>query len=76
MVADWLWVVWIVACLATFGVLEGIAIVNRTEGDTLTENLKRWLGIDPPRPWKRAGIATFTSVVLGFVSWFVPHITG
>ncbi|MFF3055009.1 hypothetical protein [Streptomyces sp. NPDC057909] len=35
---SWLWVGW----LAAFVVIEGKALFNKTEGDTLSEHVWRW----------------------------------
>lgn len=62
----WWWVAWAMI----FVVLETIAIFNRRKGDTLSENLKKLLGIFPDRQWKVIGIV----IVLGFSVWFGWHI--
>lgn len=79
------WIVWLAATVVSFGVLELMAIgqsaaARRTGGvdqrGTLSENLRRWLGVDPPQPWRRAAVAAFASAVTAAAAWFVPHITG
>lgn len=67
------WIIWLAVTAVSFGALEWVTLQKR---ETLSENLRRWLGIDPPKPWRHMGVAAFTSVVLGFAAWFVPHITG
>lgn len=62
----WWWFAWAMI----FVVFETIAIFNRHKGDTLSENLKKLLGIFPLRPWSVVGI----SIVLGFAVWFGWHI--
>ena len=47
---SWLWIAWLAAVALSFGVLEGAALLSRAPGDTLSENLRRWLGIYPPPP--------------------------
>ena len=76
MIPDWLWVVWLAAVAVSFGAIEGVAIHNRRGGDTLTENLRRWLGISPPRPGRRVAAELFAAAVLGFAAWLVQHIVG
>ncbi|MFG1602859.1 hypothetical protein [Actinoplanes sp. NPDC049265] len=56
----------------TFAVLEGIALVRRAPGDTLSENTRHWLGTD--RTWKTGGALGFVAALVGFIVWFVPHI--
>jgi amino acid permease len=62
----WWWFAWAMI----FVVLEGIAIFNRTKGDTLSELLKKILGIFPVRSWSVVGI----TIIIGFVVWFGWHI--
>jgi amino acid permease len=73
-VPSWAWITWIAVALTAFGVLEGVALANRRRGDTLSENIRRWLGIDPPRRSRRIGMAAFATLLVAFVGWFVPHI--
>ena len=70
----WLWATWLIGVIASFGVLEGIALANRKGYDTLTANLRRWCGIFPVRPWRRVTIPVFAATLIVFVGWFVPHI--
>jgi len=35
-ITDTMWLVWLVSCLVSFLVLEGIALFNRVPNDTLT----------------------------------------
>lgn len=79
------WIIWLAATIVTFGVLELMAIrqsaLARSTGGvdqrgTLSENLRRWLGVDPPRPWRRVAAAAFASGLTALVNWLVPHIVG
>lgn len=70
------WVGWLVAVVASFGVLEGIALGNRADGDTLSENTRRWIGMFAGTRKRAAGAAAFAGTVLGFAVWFVVHILG
>lgn len=70
----WVWIAWLVVSLGGFIVLETIALVNRKRGDTLSENIRRWLGIDPPNPAARIGIPVFVAALIIFIVWFIPHI--
>lgn len=74
MVPSWAWIAWGVATLGTFLALEAVALGNKYDGDTLSENVRRWLGIDPPRPVRQVAVPLFVSVLAGFLAWFVPHI--
>jgi hypothetical protein len=67
-----IWTVWLAVVAATFAVLEGIALVRRQPGDTLSENTRHWLGTD--RTWTTWGALGFVIALVGFVVWFVPHI--
>lgn len=73
-VEAWVWIAWLVVCLGGFAVLETLALINRRRGDTLSENIRRWLGIDPPNPVARIGIPAFVGVLVIFLIWFIPHI--
>lgn len=64
----WLW--WAGLFVASFAVLETWALLNRREGDTLSERLREWLGIRPVKHWRLATSAA----VLGFLLWFGWHI--
>lgn len=73
-IPSWAWVTWAAASLVTFFILELVALMNNRDHDTLSENLRRWLGINPPRPVRRWTVPLFIVVLVGFVVWFVPHI--
>lgn len=73
-VEPWVWIAWVIVSLGGFALLETIALINRRRGDTLSENIRRWLGIDPPNPIARIGIPAFAAVLIIFVIWFIPHI--
>jgi hypothetical protein len=66
----WSW--WLLIVALSFVLLEGTGLVNRKTGDTLSENTRRWLGID--RTWKTWGAAGFAGALVAFVVWFIPHI--
>lgn len=74
MIPSWAWVVWITGTLTSFAILETVALANRRQGDTLSENIRRWLGIHPPSTVRRVGVPMFVAVLVGFVVWFIPHI--
>lgn len=45
------------------------------DGDTITEYLRRFLGIGKPLTWKRRFYRVLLIVGLtGFTAWFLPHI--
>jgi hypothetical protein len=67
-----IWRVWLAVAAATFAVLEGIALIRRQPGDTLSENTRHWLGTD--RTWKTWGALGLVVALVGFAIWFVPHI--
>lgn len=70
---DWVWLVWLSVTLGSFGVLEAWALTHRRSmpAGTLSEWLRRWLGIEPHRPWRSLGVAVFG----GFLGWLCLHIT-
>lgn len=67
------WVIWLAVTAVSFVVLETVALVK---GETLSEVTRRWLGVDPPKPWRRLTIGLFASLVTALAEWFVPHIVG
>ena len=74
MIPAWLWISWITCTLAGFIILEAVALANRRSGDTLSEYIRKWLGIYPPSHIKRFGTTAFVVALVGFVVWFIPHI--
>lgn len=66
------WSAWLLVVAASFAVLESIALARRADGDTLSANIRRWLGTD--KTWKTWGAAGFAVALIGFVGWFIPHI--
>jgi len=60
-----LWILWIVS----FFVIEGFAIANKTEGDTLSEHVRKWFNVK-----ENKGRAIFLWVWAGFSVWFLVHI--
>lgn len=67
-----IWAGWLAIVAVTFAVLEGVALVRREPGDTLSENTRQWLGTD--RTWKTWGALGFVATLVGSVVWFIPHI--
>lgn len=65
------WIVWAVVTGGSFAVMEWLTLRRH---ETLSETLRRWLGVAPRKPWRRVGVPAFVAVVLGFAAWFIPHI--
>ncbi|HZM83758.1 MAG TPA: hypothetical protein VFC19_49195 [Candidatus Limnocylindrales bacterium] len=63
------WAAWLLTVAVSFAGLEWLS-----GKETLSATTRRWLGVDPPKPWRRTSIVLFMSAVLGFAAWFVPHI--
>lgn len=67
------WAVWVLGLvLGGFAVPEALAIKNKQGGDTLSENVRRWLHTDTP-----GGGATFAGTWLTLLVtwlWFLGHI--
>jgi hypothetical protein len=57
--AHWRWAAWAAGTLATFGVLEHLALRSRGRTPTLSCVLRYWLGIHPVHPSRtvRAAVA-------------------
>lgn len=68
----WLWLGW----LLIFAVVEGVALANKKQDDTLSEHVWRWFGVlrkGQPDGWTR--LRRF--VLLSFMTWLLAHfITG
>lgn len=54
--ADLRWAVWAVLTLALFLGFE-------FSGPTLSERLRRWFGVHPHRPWRKAATLAFLMVL-------------
>lgn len=65
----WAWIAWLVY----FCVVEGIAIVDKKDGDTLSEYVWAWFSIKGKgKHWRWRRIA-----LLGFMAWLLVHfLTG
>jgi len=67
------WLFWLgVLVLAGFAVPEFIAIRNKQSGDTLSENIRRWLKTDTPgggASW----LAVWSTLAL-VLGWLLGHI--
>ncbi|GIE98942.1 hypothetical protein [Paractinoplanes rishiriensis] len=67
-----IWAAWLAIAAVAFAVLETIALARRQRGDTLSENIRVWLGTD--KRSKTWGALGFVVALVGFVVWFIPHI--
>lgn len=68
-----IWLVFTTVVLLGFAVLETIAIVS-PGGTTYTKAIKRWLGIEPKKPYRQWGILGFASAFTIFYVWFLIHV--
>lgn len=66
------WAAWLALVAVSFVILEGLALIKRKDGDTLSENTRTWLGTD--KRWKTWGALGFVVALVTFVVWFIPHI--
>lgn len=73
-VPGWLWAVWAIATVGGFGVLEGIALHNRRQHDTLTGTWRRLVGVYPVNARRRVLVPLTTSVFIAFVVWLIVHM--
>lgn len=64
----------LLAVFLAFAIPEAYAVVSKKRGDTLSENIRRWLGIEPRKP--RGKVMRLLWVLSGvvFFVWFIPHI--
>jgi hypothetical protein len=59
-----IWLLWLLACLCSFAILEGMAIYNRFPNDTLTATIARSV------PWYMAlGLLSF-AVIAAVGHWY------
>ena len=71
------WIVWLSVTAGTFGAGEWWAMRSGSPpGETLSANIRKWLGVRPSQPRKRWTVYGFTGLIVGFAVWFVPHILG
>lgn len=63
--ADWVWG----GLLAAGGVYEAVALINRREGDTLSETTRKAF-----RVRTTGGKIAFGALWISFSSWFLGHI--
>lgn len=62
----YIWIAW----TAVFAFAEGIALANKRDGDTLSENTRRLFRTRT----RKAGRAVFAVGWFGFSGWFALHI--
>ncbi|WP_411147386.1 hypothetical protein [Streptomyces sp. A30] len=62
----YIWIAW----TAVFAVAEGLALANKRDGDTLSENTRRLFRTRT----SKAGRAVFAIGWFGFSGWFAIHI--
>lgn len=74
MIPGWLWLTWAAVMLGSFGVLEGIALANRRNHDTLTGTWRRLVGVYPVNARRRVLVPLTTSVFIAFVVWLIVHM--
>lgn len=67
----WVWGIWVTFVVLSFGALETWAIVGgKQEPKTLTEVLRRLLGVEPRKWWR--GVAS--AGLLAVLSWLALHL--
>ncbi|ATI18704.1 hypothetical protein SEA_DAUDAU_3 [Streptomyces phage Daudau] len=71
---SWLWVGW----LAAFAAIEGKALFNKTEGDTLSEHVWKWFATKQGSTGKPSGWVRLRRFgLLAFMAWLSVHfLTG
>ncbi len=79
-VPEWYWIAWVAVTVVLFAIPEAWAIINGDverkdkQGDTLSEYVRKWLGIHPPKPTRRRVIVPlFIMGLVGLVAWLIPH---
>ena len=69
MIPGWFWLLWVILGAVSFAVAEGVALVNRRSGDTLSENTRRWFHVTT-----KAGRYVWVIIWGLFAMWFGVHI--
>jgi hypothetical protein len=64
-------VIWLVL-LAIGAMVEGVALFNHMDGDTLSENIRDWFHINDERPTASAWVMRIGLLISCL--WFIPHI--
>lgn len=60
------WIVWLIQ----FGAIEGLALFNKAEGDTLSEHIWKWFSIlDKGTGWRLRRFSLLASL-----AWLVAHL--
>lgn len=67
-VDDTTWLIWLIITLVSFAVLEALRFTQPT--GTLSRTLRRWLGIEPHRWWRRITIPAFIAA-LALFTWHI-----
>lgn len=70
----WAWIAW----LAAFCGIEGKALFNKTEGDTLSEHVWKWFATTQGSTGKPSGWVRLRRFgLLAFMAWLTTHfLTG
>ncbi|MER7445023.1 hypothetical protein ABTW73_30135 [Micromonospora avicenniae] len=67
-----LWLLWLAAFLA----VEGVALFNKTPGDTLSEHVWKWFAVGGSQP-RTGWVRLRRFALLAFLAWLVLHfLTG
>ena len=66
---DWVWGAFLAVVAVLFGILEGHALAAKVPGGTLSSRIQAWFHVGTV-----AGKFAFTTMILGFAAWFIPHI--
>lgn len=71
----WLWLGWLV----TFAAVEGVALVRKAPGDTLSEHVWQWFAVGEPghRPPMSGWVRLRRFALLAGLAWLTLHfLTG
>lgn len=64
------WLAW----LGAFGVIEGLALANKRQNDTLSEHIWRWFATQSDGPAKPTGwIRARRFILVAFLAWLSAH---
>jgi hypothetical protein len=66
----WTWILW----LGAFLVAEGLALVNKKPGDTLSEHAWKWFAVKDEEGRKNKAWRLRRVAITGFLAWLLVHI--
>jgi Na+/H+ antiporter NhaC len=70
---DYIWAGFLTAVMLIGAILEWLGYISGKNG-TLSDTLRRWLGIDPVQHYRNMAVPLFISGVIAIVVWLSLHL--